>query len=106
MSEAKHTPGSWTTQQLTGDYDETRRFAVFSDRQETDYCRANPRIAVVEWIEAGEGEANARLIAAAPELLNVCKRIRLALQWAEPDDKMTPDEMVEILDVAIAKAAP
>ncbi len=57
-----HTPGPWTYQATAGDHD----FSVYSET----YQRGRD-IALVRNFD----EANARLIAAAPELLEACYRL-------------------------------
>lgn len=63
MSETKHSPGKWTTLNQDGDI----------------YIEAESRCAVVARIFAGVGnaedEANAKLIAAAPDLLEALEAI-------------------------------
>jgi hypothetical protein len=48
--------------------------------------------------------ANANLIAAAPDLLAACQRVLRAIEWAQPEDRMTAKEQAETLRDAIAKA--
>lgn len=75
--QAKHTPGPW-------------RYCMFADHL-PDYVikTGNRRLAKVNMFAANpensynrdvaEGEANARLIAAAPELLSACERMMVGL---------------------------
>lgn len=59
-TEPKHTPGPWNYQALAGKHD----FAVYADAD-------GKNLALV----CGFYEANARLIAAAPDLLAACRRL-------------------------------
>ena len=69
-----------------------------SDNERDDICRITPHNYHPDgWPAAkGEAEANARLIAAAPELLAALEVIALG--------NTDPDQMVEIARAAIAKA--
>ena len=84
---SKHTPGPWVT----------------SRENVYEYSRGHllgaKRICVVDdWIPSNE--ANARLIAAAPDLLAACKMISdMAVEW----DALTPGDIAEVND-AIKKA--
>ena len=73
MTEAKHTPGPW-------------------DDSKTIIVRGLNFLASAHF-ETAEGEANARLIAAAPDLLDALKHARNQIQH--------PDQMI---DEAISKA--
>lgn len=76
MNTPKHTPGPWRTIEST---DKTMRTVVGPDFPGQGYiadvnlCRTNDTQDV-------DGEANARLIAAAPELL---AQLKLLVRWAE-----------------------
>lgn len=75
MSEAKHTPGPWET-------------LTFSNHElQTDIAMVKIGCRVHKIGYSGEDWANARLIAAAPELLGALKQCRLAL---EPYDDVKP----------------
>ncbi len=50
------------------------------------------------------GRANARLIAAAPNLLTACQRILQSIEWRDTYDRMTPEEQAATLRAAIAEA--
>ena len=87
---AKHTPGPWET-------------LTFSNHElQTDFAmvKIGSRAHMVGCSE--EDKANARLIAAAPELLEALKTLRDAL---DPDDWMGELTMHDFIDLAIAKAA-
>lgn len=107
----KHTPGPWTNggeARIATTFD--REANIFPpDAAETDgYQHAGP-VAVVA---IRYGEANARLIAAAPELLDGCNALLGLLQLVSGRDDLTP-ELREILrtnhrvaeaEAAVAKA--
>jgi hypothetical protein len=75
----KHTPGDWHVE-IYQDSADTRAARVWTDRPETDGCKANPDICHVYAIgddgrPGGEMEANAKLIAAAPKLLACLREV-------------------------------
>jgi hypothetical protein len=95
MSEAKHTPGPWDShgedEVMAGDWDKHVATAWNNDK-----------------IEPAEATANARLIAAAPDLLR-CLKVLLEAWEAVPPTVQVPEEINvdEIWDnvrFAIAKA--
>jgi len=99
MSKEKqnHTPGPWT-------HDEAQdfRICVFTEGPEDPICDVRCH----DGSSSGEhGEANARLIAAAPELLSA---LHIAKHYADCHDLATADEKVredlEVINAAIAKA--
>ena len=57
----------------------------------------------------GESEANARLIASAPELLETCKSVRImlisALSYTDDDTAERMQSVIECLAETIEKAA-
>ena len=63
MSEAKHSPAPWSDKRLG--------FATFI------YSDAQPNIAAVHANDSIEGQSNARLIVAAPELLAALTALKL-----------------------------
>ena len=67
----KHTPGPWQH----GDLDDGDTIYVFGRGEDTLVCEVNDTD-----LDADEAEGNARLIAAAPELLAACKA---AVEYAE-----------------------
>lgn len=80
MTEAKHTLGPWV---VCIQDDDDKAFEIFAERQ-----LVNGRISAEKWDDAvaraglnhKEFEANARLIATAPDLLEVAKDFQEALQ--------------------------
>ena len=61
MSESKHTPGPWEVHKMTSTY----QIPIWAESKWIGNIDAG--------IDADIAEANARLIAAAPELLEACK---------------------------------
>jgi len=93
-----HTPGPWRvdTGQMAGCGPTSRYLYVSANG--TTVCAFNtdhPR---------PKHYADARLIAAAPELLAACQRVQRAIYWAETADRLSQDEIDAILVDAIAKA--
>ena len=88
MSTGKHTPGPWL---------------AVSNRSNTAFsCIAYPdgyTLATCNNVSVGDWEANARLIAAAPELLEVLKAFPGFI-----DDATIGDDWIERAWAAIAKA--
>jgi hypothetical protein len=92
QQESKHTPENWTPL-APKPYCEAWR--IFADSKLV-------AMVVNSDSEGAEIEANARLIAAAPELLEALKRM---LRWAEADQvNYTGDHPVAVARAAIAKA--
>ncbi len=96
---AKHTPGPWELEEWEFDYGPTGDFSIYQSRSKT------PRmpIACVQLPFNGKRtEANARLIAAAPELLEAA--IELKDVCNRPSAARTRAEAWRKLDAAITKA--
>jgi hypothetical protein len=101
MNTNKHTPGPW-------DYDwHDGHIALYSDAQPDDYFA---RVEHSEWVkdedwDGGENVperiANARLIAAAPDLLAACEAVLASIHDPSDDDMFTFEDMLE---KALAKA--
>jgi hypothetical protein len=87
---SSHTPGPWACT-YTSNYAHDYRLTQPNGQPLPINAEANDR---------SEQRANARLIAAAPELLNLCERAFRALDW---DDF---PQLKEDLQTAIEKAAP
>ncbi len=76
MSESKHTPGPWKIWEHGGKDDPSCKiFAELSGLKELS-------VGIAQTI-GGNDEANARLIAAAPELLAELKRLQESFGWDE-----------------------
>lgn len=104
MNETKHTPGPWVSS--------GRRVGIV-DRSETQAFGMMLVVAHIDEYDHPEHEANARLIAAAPELLEVLRIARefmsIASDWnfheAEINGEMRSTyDWLEVVDAAIAKA--
>ena len=92
MKKHKHTPGPWET---TGIF-VRRNVAVIPKIGKADICA----VYADGEIKREEARANARLIAAAPDLLAACKMIAsIAVGW----QALTPGDIAEV-HAAIAKA--
>lgn len=97
MTNAKHTPGPWIARKFRG-------YRITTDAYRGSFV--DPYVCTVDGID-GRNEANARLIAAAPELLEVCKRL-LACRAPNGDGSYTKaapnDSDFLLAEKAIAKA--
>ena len=91
----KHTPGPWKVSSVEEDVIEGGRAGIFYIAQ------------TFAGLPGEETQANARLIAAAPELLKVCENVfvHLTTGFASTRPRVEADEdMAEIVQAAIAKA--
>ena len=99
MKENKHTPGPWSATHIIGSW-------WIEDDDPTAFCRR--RIAIVDDGAGIESpDANARLIAAAPELLAALEAARefiidgMAMGFVGmPED----EDVMEVIEKAISKA--
>lgn len=89
MTDTKHTPGPW----FVMDYDDNVHQVAISDETATRY------LAVIDNSDETD-QANARLIAAAPELLEALANTRASLQEYFGDEDWDCSE----IDAAITKA--
>ena len=94
LMEAKHTPGPWHVEQM--DY-----LTVFAEDDREKYC-GRP-VAIIRHSRVLECDADARLIAAAPELLEALTKVRTWLIAPNTSDESL-DEMTSIVKSAITKA--
>ena len=97
MNTTNHTPGLWSfdSSDLTGRIN-IRKSHANGDTRILAYC----------WKDQN-GEANANLIASAPDLLSALEQAYNAIAWHIPGDNLTDEEEQELLDTiraAIAKA--
>lgn len=90
MSAAKHTPGPWTY--LVGSSE-----IMSSHEHDFEY-----RIALMNPFVAGN-EANASLIAAAPELLAALKAVQMDAVGIGSKENAISDATRDLVDAAIAK---
>jgi hypothetical protein len=84
---SKHTPGPWTIQSEESALDYQMEHWIQAEGE--DLCVVN-------------SEADARLIAAAPDLLQVMKEFKSALDLQDPN--FDADTWLDRVDAAIAKA--
>jgi hypothetical protein len=93
MEKTKHTPGPWRTD-----------FNSY-DNQWRVYEKNGPPIINSLFKPSGEiGEANARLIAAAPDLLEACEVLLKAAPELWGDDIEKWPRLMDRVEAAIAKA--
>ena len=95
----KHTPGPWELEEWEFDYGPTGDFSIYQSRSKTPRM---PIASVQLPFNGKRTEANARLIAAAPELLEAA--IELKDVCNRPSAARTRAEAWRKLDKAIAKA--
>lgn len=90
----KHTPGPWSCERDPCHFD-TLSTVVGGDNSARKGISRQMIVDVGGWAEWREQEANARLIAAAPELLAACKAV--ADWWHEHEyDTVLGDDGIEI----------
>ena len=100
MTQAQHTPGPWVVYQN----------AICTDDGKANEIAKLTRYGV--WMDDGApygphnpiGDANARLIAAAPELLAALEAMTAAFDWQAPNANPAINAAVEAAHTAIAKA--
>jgi hypothetical protein len=98
MTEAKHTPGPWSVGP-THHESEGKSWLFYSHQTHILAPNGLTDLAIVEAGEE-EGQANARLIAAAPDLLAACQDIEIALA----DTKFASSPLYKQMLAAIEKA--
>lgn len=95
---SKHTPGPWVInhsglQEPTGDYDHIH---AESNRALQAICKV---------VRRHDSKANAKLIAAAPDLLEALEALLdWGRDWTSPNDPHSPHELLVNACTAIAKA--
>ena len=112
MSEAKHTPGPWAAKHTTG-----AGWSVKMAKPRPDYTEPDPVCSMAWWqfdkpgiIDDDISGANAKLIAAAPDLLAACEaalrieELWMPFEWDDPDEAAAVSWMRDMFVAAIAKA--
>lgn len=100
----QHTPGPWTYSE-GGAFNRERWGSIDAWHGNNDH-EENWNGTVAEICTGGSAEADARLIAAAPDLLEACRAAREFLEDGYAPDQISPQEAMirEMLDAAIAEA--
>ncbi len=93
-----HTPGPWET------WDRGQTWAIASEKEDHPDWMSGPGTYIVA--EGITREANAHLIAAAPNLLEACKAALYGVVDRGGPDGLSQNEVVDYLTAAIAKAEP
>lgn len=101
-----HTPGPWKVRQADRNLGiEMERVVLRSGGSMMDWVATVPMHAISG---TAERDANAHLIAAAPDLLNACEAMRQRITEAMDLERISPamalEEMSTIVEAAIAKA--
>lgn len=96
-----HTPGPWFVAEKVESKTRTSLRRIRSVNEGTDHGAVCEVYGISDGSEAG---ANARLIAAAPALLDACQRVLRSIEWWGTADRMDRDEQIAILRDAIEKA--
>jgi hypothetical protein len=101
MSEVKHTPGPWIiTQESYGTVIRGAEVVRESDGYEYPFRE----YVASTWGERSDTtDADARLIAAAPEMLDALRRASMALAWASDREPVLIDDYNAVNDI-IARA--
>lgn len=96
-----HTKGDWIAEKIGNE----GKCAIHTGDISTLFAHTFPNRYCKPQVSAEEAQANAQLIAAAPKLLEACKRLLKVAQWTEVERRTftaTPD--IVIAKLAIAKA--
>lgn len=110
MSAGKHTPGPWDYVPST-EHHGPYVSAICGDIADC-YTMSNPTAASVRNggdsypipFQGDEADANARLIAAAPEMLNMLRECRATFAYAAGDGDGEAHQFVDQIDAVLAKA--
>lgn len=96
MTQATHTPGPWIIEEV----DDGQAVISAESKKWIDFARV---WVVTDGSTDKEGEANARLIAAAPELLEACLAM---IEWddREKDHAVSFENRIELCTQAFTKA--
>lgn len=116
VSKAAHTPGPWEAARKVEEHDDSTLdrpyFSIDTDTANQSGDRYGAYIARVDGLRGERQEANARLIAAAPEMLEACSyafvdisAVLLATEWElAPAVRAKLQETAEKCGAAIQKA--
>ena len=101
MSATKHTPGPW----YVGAMNDCLFIIDQPPRPSNDDVNPNHQVRVLAKLDYRAADANARLIAAAPDLLEALKLFLRAEKMArDGNPPQGADELIELGEAAIAKA--
>ena len=107
MSDKKHTPGPWEVRADPSHYDSFTTVVAGSGEQRKGMLR-ELIVEIGGWAGIETAEANARLIAAAPDLLAACQRLVTLIdesdQWSDVVSGTAMGEIVNEARTAVAKA--
>jgi hypothetical protein len=105
MSEAKHTPGPWSAKHTVG-----AGWSVKMAKPRPDYTDPDPVCSMAWWqfdkpgiIDDAISGANAKLIAAAPDLLAACELVERWMLGGQPGP-FSDSKILGVVSAAIAKA--
>jgi hypothetical protein len=95
-AQTQHTPGPWELAERSGRSD-SRLAAVLNDAESDAYI-------IISASDPDEESANARLIAAAPELLDALRQVVIEATESPNSDANRLELILELARAAIAKA--
>ena len=101
--ESKHTPGPWDFCSTLHNGESYQRI-VSPDGKRIDKYGSHQTIALVPWDTDGDVQANARLIASAPHLLQVLDTVAVALEDYYAGMSEWDDGLLATVRAALAKA--
>lgn len=106
MADAKHTPGPWKMWPANGQDDASGRPMVTDEPGEVGIAHVIQRMREPDTLYPKEAEANCRLIAAAPELLEALERALPLVQLlgAKMNNPKQVADTTEAIFAALAKA--
>lgn len=97
MAETGHTPGPWKQAHVVSAYETKRRVIVAAEDSQYAGCPVGEVYGTTD----EDCKANARLIAAAPDLLH---ELREVLAWAREENAPLRQQEIDSIEAAIAKA--
>jgi len=98
MEKIKHTPGPWHYKK------DSFKISIGNKSTRHDYLEHDYTVAVIN-DNSFQSEANARLIAVAPDLLEACRELWFAIQvipvdWNNPEAKELSAKAIDAMDGA------